>query len=213
MKAIQKQSQPFCKNKCNRRSFILKSVYTSMGLTLSSSLLSSSLTSVSSNRQLKEDIYKLLDELVDKNFPILKTCSQTSFNALNQAFNLNAENLVKALASFPGIAFRGETCGAVSGCLLGIALVYEEDLNNSEKQRLSNGPSINFCERFESEFGSTRCRDVIKKMTNKEYQVLKPEDYGILAKDGVFNNCPIVVKKALHIAADIILERSNTNLK
>ncbi len=213
MKAIQKKYQPFCKNKCNRRSFILKSVYTSMGLTLSSSLLSSSLTSLSSNRQSKEDIYNQLDELVDKYIPIYGTCSQVSFIALNQAFNLNAENLVKALASFPGIAFRGETCGAVSGCLLGIALVYEEDSKNSEKQRLSVVPSINFCEKFESEFGSTRCRDIIKKMTNKEYQVFKLEDYEILAKDGALKDCHIVVKKALHIAADIILERSNTILE
>ncbi|RQV93024.1 MAG: C_GCAxxG_C_C family protein [Calditrichaeota bacterium] len=213
MKTIQKQSQPFCKNKCNRRSFILKSIYSSIGITLSPSLLSSSQTSFLGNRQSKEDIYKQLDDLVDKYFPILETCSQTSFNALNQAFNLKSENLIKALASFPGIAFRGETCGAVSACLLGIALVYEEDSNNSEKQRLSSGPSINFCERFESEFGSTRCRDVIRKMTNKEYQVLKPEDYEILAKEGVFNSCPIVVKKALHIAADIILEKPNIILK
>ena len=213
MEAIQELSHQSCKNKCDRRSFILKCVYTSIGITLSSSLLSSPNRSFLDIKQSKDDIYKQLDDLVDKYFPVLETCSQTSFNALNQVFNLNAEILIKALASFPGIAFRGETCGAVSACLLGIALVYEKDPNNSEKMRLSTVPSINFCERFESEFSSTRCRDVIKKMTNKDYQVLKPEDYGILAKDGVFSNCPIVVKKALHIAADIILEKSNPNLK
>jgi len=205
MKEIQKKYQPFCENKCNRRSFIQKIIYTSMGLTLSPSLLSSSLTSLSGNMQSKEDIYKQLDKLVDKYLPIYDTCSQSSFIALNQTFNLNADNLVKALASFPGIAFRGETCGAVTGCLLGIALVYEEDPKNREKQRLSVAPSVNFCEKFESEFGSTRCRDVIQKMTNKEYQISKPEDYEVLAQDGVLNDCPVVIKKAVHIAADIII--------
>ena len=85
----------------------------------------------------KEEIYKQLDEIVDKNFPKLENCTQTSFHALNQVFNLQEDNLIKALASFSGIAFRGETCGAVSGCLLGIGLVYEKNSNNQDKQRIS----------------------------------------------------------------------------
>lgn len=146
--------------------------------------------------------------MVYKNFQVYGTCSQTAFSSLNEVFNLDAENIIKALASFPGIAMRGETCGAVSGCLLGIALVYEKDSDNTERPKLSAAPSINFCTRFENEYGSTRCRDVIRKVSNKEYQITKPQDYGILAQEGALNNCPLVQQKALHIAADIILEKS-----
>ena len=194
---------------CNRRSFISKNVYSSMGFLLGFPFISSSNVFCLREIYSKEKIYKQLDEIVDKNFLKLENCAQTSFHALNQVFNLQEDNLIKALASFSGIAFRGETCGAVSGCLLGIGLVYEKNSNNQDKQRPSTGPSIKFCSYFESNFGSIRCRDVINKMTNKEFQISKLEDYGLLSKEGAFDNCPIVIKKALHIAADIILERSN----
>jgi len=205
METKQKRFKSPCKNNCNRRLFILKGSQLSAGIVLFPGLLNSSFTNF--QQQTKEEIHQKLDELVYKNFQVYGTCSQATFSTLNEVFDLNAENITKALASFPGIAMRGETCGAVSACLLGIALVYEKDSDNTERPKLSDGPSMNFCTRFENEYGSTRCRDVIQKVTKKEYQVTKPEDYGILAQEGALNNCPEVVKKAVHIAADIILEK------
>lgn len=177
------------------------------GITFIPGILTTSASNFHLQKRTKEEIYKQLDELVYKNFQVYGTCSQTTFSALNQVFSLDADNIVKALSSFSEIAMRGETCGAVSGCLLGIALVYEKDSESTVRPKLSAGPSINFCTRFENEFGSTRCRDVIQKGTKKEYQITKPEDYSILAQEGALNNCPEVVKKAVHIAADIILEK------
>jgi C_GCAxxG_C_C family probable redox protein len=206
MKANRQQSQPQCKNKCNRRSFILKGSQLSAGIVLFPGLLNS--LNLNFQEQKKEEIYQKLDELVYKNFQVYGTCSQTAFSSLNEVFNLDAKNIIKALAPFPGIAMRGETCGAVSGCLMGIALVYEKDSDNTERPKLSAGPSINFCTRFENEYGSTRCRDVIQKISNKEYKITKPEDYSIPAQEGALNNCPEVVKKAVHFAADIIMEKS-----
>jgi len=207
MNTNQLQSETTCKINCNRRSFILKGSQLAAGITLIPGILSVSASNFSFQQRTKEEIYKQLDELVYKNFPVYGTCSQTSFSTLNEVFHLDSENITKALASFPGIAMRGETCDSVSGCLLGIALVYEKDSDGKERPKLSDGPSMNFCTRFENEYGSTRCRDVIQKVTKKEYQVTKPEDYGILAQEGALNNCPEVVKKAVHIAADIILEK------
>ncbi len=205
---MQHYLKPLCANKCDRRSFINKSVCSSLGITLYASLFISTLTSCSSSKKSKEEIYNQLDELVDKYLPVFGTCSQTSFYSLNEAFNLKADKIVKALASFPGIALRGETCGAVSGSLLAIALVYEEDkIKEKEKQGLSREPSFTFCSKFESEFGSTRCRDVIEHVTKKKYHISKPEDYNKLSQDGVLKICPGVIKKALHIASDIILEK------
>lgn len=207
METRQKQLQPTCKNNCNRRSFILKGSQLVAGITLIPGILSVSASNFSFQKRTKEEIYQKLNELVFKNFSVYGTCSQTAFSTLNEVFKLDADNITKALASFPGIAMRGETCGAVSGCLLAIALVYEKDSDSKERPKLSDGPSMNFCTRFENEYGSTRCRDVIQKVTNKEYKITKPEDYGIVAQEGVLNNCPEVVKKAVHIAADIILEK------
>jgi C_GCAxxG_C_C family probable redox protein len=192
-------------NRTSRRKFL----YSASAIAIGSTAFGFDIPNTSSRQKSKEEIFKQLDELVDKYLPIFGACSQTSFYALNETFNLRADKIVKALASFPGIAFRGETCGAVSGCLLGIALVYEED-NPGKKanQRLSRKPSINFCSKFESEFGTTRCRDVIRHKTGKEYSISKPEDYELLSRDGVYKHCPGVIKKALHDAAEIILEKS-----
>jgi hypothetical protein len=40
-------------------------------------------------------------------------CAQTSFSILNDEFDLGGDLILKALTPFPGIALRGETCGAV----------------------------------------------------------------------------------------------------
>jgi len=187
----------------------MKSIYSTLGISMYTSLYIPAFTSCTSNKKSKEEIFKQLDDLVDKYFPIFGTCSQTSFNALNETFNLKAKKVVKALASFPGIALRGETCGAVSGSLAAIALVYEEAIMKDKENRgLSLEPSFTFCSKFEIEFGSTRCRDVIEQVTKKQYDISKPEDYEILAQEGVYTNCPRVVKKAVHIAAEIILEKT-----
>jgi C_GCAxxG_C_C family probable redox protein len=211
MKTMQHHLKPSCTKKCNRRSFIVKSIYTSLGIGLNTSLLIAASPPCSPGKKQDEEIFKVLDELVDKYFPIFGTCSQTSFYALNETFNLKADKFVKALASFPGIALRGETCGAVSGCLSGIALVYEDDdIFIKEKHGLSLKPSFTFCSKFEKEYGSTRCRDVIERVTGKKYNVTRPEDYELLGQESVYSHCPAVIKKAVHIAAEIILAKSKS---
>jgi C_GCAxxG_C_C family probable redox protein len=146
-----------------------------------------------------------INELTDRYLPVYKTCSQTAFHALNEVFNLKADVFIRALAPFPGIALRGETCGAVSGSLCAIALVYE---SKKPGMGFSAEPSSEFCKRFEEKFGQTRCRDVIRYMTGKDYTVLAPEDYNRLNKDGALNHCGDVIKIAAGIAADIILQKS-----
>ena len=62
-----------CSKKCNRRSFIFKSIYTSLGIGLSTNLLMAVPFSSSANKKQDEEIFKVLDELVDKYFPIFGT--------------------------------------------------------------------------------------------------------------------------------------------
>jgi len=197
-----------CNNRCNRRSFIAKSICTSLGIGLSSSLLFTTAKPSQIGEKLQEDLLNKLDELVDKYFPVFGTCSQTSFYALNKVFNLDADEFVKALASMPGIALRGETCGAVTGSLQAIAMMFEEEIFDEERKRISREPSYRFCAEFEKEYGSTRCRDVIEHVTGKEYIIEKPEDYQLLGSEGVYYHCPAIIKKAVHLAAEIMLEKS-----
>jgi hypothetical protein len=118
---VNKKNNVMTTIKTSRRKFIHQASIITMGATA----FGLDTPIIINKKKSKEEIYKHLDELVDKYLPILGACSQTSFYALNETFNLKADKIVKALASFPGIAFRGETCGAVTGSLLAIALVYD----------------------------------------------------------------------------------------
>ncbi|MCX6328605.1 MAG: C-GCAxxG-C-C family protein [Bacteroidia bacterium] len=191
--------------KTSRRKFISSA----SALALGSAAFGLNIPAETKKKKSKEEVYKQLDELVDKYLPVFGACSQTSFYALNKTFNLKADIIVKALASFPGIAMRGETCGAVSGSLMGVALVYEGDKYDEKgAKKLSLGPSEKFCSEFENEFSTTRCRDVIKHNTGKEYVLTKKADYQAVSRDGGFKHCSGVIKKAVHYAADIIMEKS-----
>jgi len=196
-----------CRDTCTRRSFISKGTLGSMGFLFIPGLTVSNSHIFHANKN-KEEIYTKLDTLVDKYYPLYGTCSQTSFHALNEVFDLKAENIIKGLVSLPGIALRGETCGAVTGSLLAIGLVYEKNKIDEERKRLSRVPSFKFCSEFENEYGTTRCRDVIEHITGKKYKVTKHEDYESIYEQGIFNLCPIVIKKAVRIAASIILDKA-----
>jgi C_GCAxxG_C_C family probable redox protein len=54
-------------------------------------------------------------------------CDQTTFLTLRDEFDLEGDEVLKALTPFPGIALRGETCGAVTGGLMILGLVYGRD--------------------------------------------------------------------------------------
>jgi C_GCAxxG_C_C family probable redox protein len=208
MTTNQNRFKPVCDGQCTRRSFISKSICTSIGVAFSTNLLLAGSSKYLNGRKQEDETTTELDELVDKYFPIFGTCSQTSFYALNKVFNINAEEFVKSLVSMPGIALRGETCGAVTGSLLAIAMVYEEDIFDEERKRLSRQPSYSFCSQFENIFGSTRCRDVIENVTGKKYNVSKPEDYEMLGSEDVYKHCPAIIKEAAHIAAKLILKKT-----
>ena len=62
-----------------------------------------------------------LQELSRKSRDILAqcgNCAQTSFFVLQDEFDLAGQDILKALTPFPGLALRGETCGAVTGCMM-----------------------------------------------------------------------------------------------
>jgi C_GCAxxG_C_C family probable redox protein len=191
----------------SRRSFLSKSALVTAGFLLAPGMAVPE-TGLYQTRKNNEELYRRLDELVDKYYPLYGTCSQTSFHALNEVFDLGADNIIRGLVSFPGVALRGETCGAVTGSLLAIGLAYEEDIIDEGRKRQSRPPSFKFCSEFEKEFGTTRCRDVIEHITGKRYPVAKHEDYEAMYKKGVFKLCPKVIKKAVKTAADIILEKT-----
>jgi len=83
-------------------------------------------------------------------------CAQTSFVVLQEEFDLEGDQILRALTPFPGIALRGETCGAVIGCLMALGLEFGRDDLSDWRGYIGSLPSARrFCTRFEEENGST----------------------------------------------------------
>ena len=199
------------KDKINRRTFFTKSVGCTAGLTLLA--FPGIITEVLATKgdKSKEEIFKELEEKVDKFLPMYGSCALASFGALNEQLKLNADKTIRALMPFTGgITLKGETCGAVSGSLLAIGFVFEP-INQKGKEKA--GSSIKyggmFFDRFKEEFGSTRCREVVKHQYGRYYDFLNPEEQKLFMEVSEKSpKCLEVVKKAVFIACDIILENS-----
>ena len=140
------------------------------------------------------------------------SCAKSSFAALNEQFELKAEQMVPAIMPLTGgIAGKGETCGAVSGSLLAIGYFFES-LNRAGKQQPGATMRLGsmFFDGFEKEFGSTRCREVVRHQYGRYFDFAKPEEQKLFleqTKSG--DKCTEVVTKAIHLAATIMLDNSS----
>lgn len=154
----------------------------------------------------KEQVHQLLDQKVAYYMNISHNCAQSSFLALSEQFGLGNEDMVKALTPIPGIAERGETCGAVTGSLLAIGLVFgSTHLDDWQAYRDSLEPANEFCDRFADETGSTMCSRIIEARFGQKLDLRNEEDLDIFRKLDATTKCTSVVQTAVKIAADIIL--------
>jgi C_GCAxxG_C_C family probable redox protein len=168
---------------------------------------------ISKNRAMPGDlVMKLLDQKVNHYMEISNNCAQSSYLALTEQFEIKGEQVLKALTPLPGIAERGETCGAITGPLMVFGLIYGRGINRLHDwnaYRDSLIPSGRFCKRFEQEFGSTMCHDIQKKEFGRSFQLTEPEDLREFQEADATVKCSSVVRKAVRMAAEIIMNDQN----
>lgn len=165
------------------------------------------------NRKMPEDLVKkMLDQKVDQHMQRSHHCAQSSFMALKEQFGLEGDQVVKALTPLPGIAERGETCGAVIGPLMALGLIYgrdENQMDNWDEYQKSLVPAGRFCERFEKEYGTTTCHEVQEVKFGKCFRLTDPDELQEFQNAGATEHCSEVVRSAVRMAAEIILEDSS----
>lgn len=200
-----------------RRTFLTQTAGYAAGLSLlafpgiKTGSLAAQETLATQGNKSKEEILKELEAKVYKFMPMYGTCSQASFAALNEQFGFKADQTIPALMPFAGgIAGKGETCGAVSGSMLAIGFFLASLKRTGREQAVSSLKyARSFLDGFEKEFGSTRCREVVKHQYGRYYDFLNPEDQKEFMAESQKNpKCIEVIKKAVFIAGDIILEYS-----
>lgn len=154
----------------------------------------------------KDQVFKLLDQKVDHYMQLSHNCAQSSFLALSEQFGLGNSDMVRALTPLPGIAERGETCGAVTGALLAMGLVFGRDnLSDWQAYRDSLVPTNEFCDQFVQEMGSTMCVDIVESKFGQRMDLRKEDDLQQFQESDATHKCSKVVQTAVRIAADIIL--------
>jgi len=200
------------KYKINRRTFFKKSVGLSAGLTLLAFPGIITETLATKGDKSKKEIFKELEKKVEKFMPMYGSCALASFAALNDQFKLKGDPAtLRALMPFTGgLALKGETCGAVSGSLLALGFFFgpiDQKGKNQFPYSMINGGV--FMDRFQKEFDSTRCWGVQKHQYGRYYDSNKPEELKLFMEvSQKSGKCMEVVKKAVFIAGDIILENS-----
>ena len=201
------------KEKISRRTFITRSAGYTAGLSLLAfpGVISEVVAAKGDNKS-KKEIFKELGEKVEKYMPKYRSCALCSFAALNDQFNLKADPAtLRALMPFTGgIAGKGETCGAVSGSLLALGFFFAPI---DQKGQAMFPPSIKnggvFMDKFKKAFTSTRCWGIQKHIYGRYFDSSKPEDLKLFMEASKKTpNCLDVTKKAVFIAAEIILANS-----
>ena len=134
-------------------------------------------------------------------------CAQTSFVVLQEEFDLEGDQILRALTPFPGIALRGETCGAVIGCLMALGLEFGRDDLSDEKGYIRSLPSARrFCMRFEEKNGSTECANILARMLGRTYDLADKSDAFEYASSGGPEACCDIVASAVQIASEAIMK-------
>ena len=132
-------------------------------------------------------------------------CAQTSFAVLQEEYNLDGKQILKALTPFPGVALRGETCGSVIGCLMAIGLIYgRDDLDDWKGYLASLPPSRRFCRRFVEQHGSTACSSILEAKLGRTFDLADREASLQYVAAGGPKVCEDVIASAVQIAAEIL---------
>lgn len=132
-----------------------------------------------------------------------QNCAQSTFFALEQHFELDGGPMLKALSPFPGVALRGETCGAVTGGLLALGLVFGTD-EGSEDLSPAYAPAREFCQRLEELKGSLQCSELLEQGIGRSIDFTSPIELRDYSASNGPAYCAGIVKTAVQIAADII---------
>jgi len=153
----------------------------------------------------QKEMLELLQLKAVENLRRYGNCAQASFVTLQEHFGLDDGKIFKALTPFPGIALRGETCGAVIGSIMALGMVFGREKQDDYSRFLDSlPPAREFCTSFEKKHGSTMCGDILESRLGRRFNLADPSGLDEYRKAGGGNVCSAVVSSAVLIAAEVI---------
>jgi len=138
-----------------------------------------------------------------------RNCAQTSFSVLMEEFALDGHAILRALTPFPGIAPRGETCGAVVGSMMAIGLVYgRDDLEDWHGYIGSLPPARRFARRFDELHGGTACEAILESKLGRKFNLADTGQSLEYVEAGGPQVCGEILAGAVQVAAGIIAKKA-----
>jgi len=155
----------------------------------------------------QEEVLDRLERMAGDYLEAYGSCAQGTLRALQEEFELGNAEVLKAATAMPGVALRGETCGAVIGPVMALGLVFGRDKPEDYEAFLRTlRAAHHFCRRFEEEFGSCMCKAVHERLFGRYFDLTDPVQMEEFAAAGAAEKCRIPAGKAVRIAGQIILE-------
>ncbi|MBR0144129.1 MAG: C_GCAxxG_C_C family protein [Clostridia bacterium] len=130
-------------------------------------------------------------------------CTQGVFTTYATEHGIDEKLALKLATNFGGGARKGEMCGAVSGALMVLGLLYghseSEDLDTKAK---AYALSEEYMNRFIQKNGTVVCRELLG------YDLSKPEENAVIKEKNLFRTaCPKLIRSAVEILDELLEER------
>ena len=140
----------------------------------------------------KEEIKNLFMQGID--------CSQVVTGAFAEKMGMTEEQARKVSSCFGGGMMCGETCGAVTGALMVIGMVYGHSREGDQSQKeIMAAKTGEFKKLFGEKYSSCICRELLGHDISKPGEMEKVLDKGLM-----FDFCPRVVEDTIDILEKIL---------
>jgi C_GCAxxG_C_C family probable redox protein len=157
----------------------------------------------------KEQILERVQNRAEEYEQISQSCAKSSALAVMEEFGLGDIKVATALSPFPGVALTGETCGAIAGGMVALALYFgKDDLLDFSANARCYGRCRKFIELFKRELGTTKCKEIHESVIFGRYHNMADvrEGYPSFVKDKGFEKCGLPPGISARIVARIIIE-------
>ena len=127
-------------------------------------------------------------------------CSQVVTGEFADEMKLDQDQARKIASCFGGGMMCGETCGAVTGALMVIGMVYGHSREGDQEQKdLMTAKTAEFKKLFLENYPSCMCRDLLG------HDISKPGEMDRVLEKGLLTEfCPCVVEDVIRILEKMI---------
>lgn len=127
-------------------------------------------------------------------------CSQCVFPYAASRLGMDTAQALKLSAGLGGGCFHGDSCGAVTGGVMALGMVYGFDSPNAEEADALLVEKVQeFTARFQEKTGALLCRQLLNGFDKSDPDAVAPE--------GTYDNCAAYCAQACAILDEMIGDR------